>query len=138
MGAIVVGVDRSETAHRAAERAAGIAAALGEPLHLVMAVKDGASHDVQVGGDSFHVDWVTEATQFLDNMRHELKAPDAGTSLGEGKPADALCEEAERIGASMIVVGNRRVKGAARVLGAVATDVVRHAPCDVLIVDTTG
>ena len=46
-------------------------------------------------------------------------------------------DEAARIDASMIVVGNRRVQGKARVLGSIATDVTRTAPCDVLVVDTT-
>jgi nucleotide-binding universal stress UspA family protein len=38
----------------------------------------------------------------------------------------------------MIVVGNRRVQGISRVLGAIATDVARRASCDVLISDTTS
>jgi nucleotide-binding universal stress UspA family protein len=33
---------------------------------------------------------------------------------------------------------DRRVRGVARVLGSVAGDVLRHAECDVLIVNTTG
>ena len=37
----------------------------------------------------------------------------------------------------MIVVGNRRVQGATRVLGSIANDVARQAPCNVLIVHTT-
>lgn len=51
-------------------------------------------------------------------------------------PATALCDEAERLEASIIVVGNRGVQGAARLLGSVATDVARRAPCDVLIANT--
>jgi len=34
-------------------------------------------------------------------------------------------------------VGNRRVQGASRILGAVAADVAKHAVCDVLIANTT-
>ena len=37
----------------------------------------------------------------------------------------------------MIVVGNKRTHGASRVLGAVALDVVHHAPCGVFICKTT-
>jgi nucleotide-binding universal stress UspA family protein len=48
-----------------------------------------------------------------------------------------MCDEAQRLEATMIVVGNHRVQGLTRVLGAVATDVTRHAPCDVLIANTT-
>jgi nucleotide-binding universal stress UspA family protein len=37
-----------------------------------------------------------------------------------GKPADGLIAEADRIGATLIVVGNKRMKGMSRLLGAVA------------------
>jgi nucleotide-binding universal stress UspA family protein len=53
-----------------------------------------------------------------------------------GRPATALVDEAIRLGASLIVVGNRRVQGVGRVLGSVATNVAAHAPCDVYIVKT--
>ena len=36
------------------------------------------------------------------------------------------------------IVGNRRVQGVSRILGSVAMDVARAAPCNVLIVHTTG
>ena len=54
-----------------------------------------------------------------------------------GSPATATCEEATRLQAQTIVVGNRRVQGVTRVLGSVAADVTKHAPCDVLIANTT-
>jgi nucleotide-binding universal stress UspA family protein len=47
-----------------------------------------------------------------------------------------LCEEAARLEASVIVVGNKRVQGAARVLGSIAGDVAKRAPCNVFIVHT--
>ena len=50
--------------------------------------------------------------------------------------ASALCDEAERLGASCIVVGNKRVQGMARLLGSVAGSVAKSAPCDVLVVHT--
>ena len=52
------------------------------------------------------------------------------------RPA-ALCDEAKRLDAEMIIVGNRRVQGMSRVLGSIAMDVARNAPCNVLIVHTT-
>jgi nucleotide-binding universal stress UspA family protein len=48
-----------------------------------------------------------------------------------------LIQEAERVGATLIVVGNKNMHGIGRVLGSVANDVAHHAPCDVLIVKTT-
>ena len=75
-----------------------------------------------------------------DRPRGRRNAGDAGvevTSAGaSGKPGEALVTEAERLGATMIVVGNRRVQGIARVLGSVAAAVAHHAPCDVYIAKT--
>ena len=58
------------------------------------------------------------------------------TNSLQAKPAVALVEEAERLEARVIVVGNRRSQGLGRVLGSVASGVVAHAPCDVYIVKT--
>ena len=137
MSGVVVGVDRSETAHRAAERAAALATALGEPLHLVMAVKRGQSVNLQVGADHFFTDWLTEAHQFLRTIQLELGDEHTTVAVGGNDPAKSLCEEAARIDATVIVVGNRRAQGAKRVLGSVAAAVTHHAPCDVLIAHTT-
>ena len=138
MHEIVVGVDESSTSLQAAKRAAQMAVALDQPLHLVMAVKNGMSFGIRVGSDEFQVDWVGNAAQFLKDMCGDLPVPEATYALGGKDPAKSLVEEAERLHASMIVVGNRRVKGAGRLLGAIAHDVVHHATCDVLVVDTTG
>ena len=62
--------------------------------------------------------------------------PRVESSPIQGKPAEALVEEAKRLGADLIVVGNRRVQGIGRILGSVASDVAQHAPCDVYIVKT--
>ncbi|MEO7370636.1 MAG: universal stress protein, partial [Ilumatobacteraceae bacterium] len=51
-------------------------------------------------------------------------------------PASGLVDEATRLEASTIVVGNKRVQGAARVLGSIAGDVAKRAPCNVMIVHT--
>jgi nucleotide-binding universal stress UspA family protein len=139
MQTIIVGVDQSETARRAAFAAAKIAAACCSPLHVVMAVNRGKSVDVSVGGsDRWHLDWLSSAEQFLDSLVGELPTSPITHTVSLHDPATALCDEAERLEASMIVVGNRRVQGAGRLLGAVATDVARRAPCDVLIANTTS
>lgn len=138
MSAIIVGVDHSDTAHFAAVKAAELATALDKPLHLVMAVKDGKSQSTQFGADQFFDDWVTNANQFLQSLRVELGVDNTTTALGGADPAKSLCDEATRLDASMIVVGNKRVQGAKRVLGSVAAAVTHHAPCDVLVAHTTN
>ncbi len=132
---IVVGVDQSETARRAAFRAAELATKLGAPLHLVMAASRGRA-DGLATETGHHVDWLAGAEQFLDALMGELKVATVTGSVVPDDPATAMCDEADRLGAQMIVVGNKRVQGISRVLGAIALDVARRASCDVLISDT--
>ena len=124
MNDIIVGVDRSETARKAAESAAEIAAKCGTNLHLVTCVK---------GGDA-----TADASAFLDQLSRQLDHDRVTSKVGLGDVAEILCEEATRLGARMIVVGNVRVQGVSRVLGSIALDVAKHAPCDVLIANTTS
>jgi nucleotide-binding universal stress UspA family protein len=135
---VVVGVDQSETARRAAQAAAELASAYGTNLHLVTCMHKQRSIDVGVGSDQFHSDWVSEGEQFLKDLVRSLGCDAATFAVRLGDPAATLCEEAERLDARTIVVGNRRVQGMSRVLGSVAQDVLRKAPCDVLIANTTA
>ena len=133
---IVVGVDQSETARRAAFRAAELANALGAPLHLVMAASRGRA-DGMATETGHHVDWLSGAEQFLNSLKGELKVSVVTSAVVPDDPATAMCAEAARLDAQMIVVGNKRVQGIARVLGAIGLDVARQATCDVLISDTS-
>lgn len=133
---VVVGVDRSDTARRAAERAAELAKALGVNLHIVTAAEPSADVDVGIGSDRFHSDWISDAEQFLAGMKQTLGYDKITTAVQSGDPATALCDEAKNVEAGTIVVGNRRVQGVSRVLGSVASDVLRKAPCDVLVAYT--
>ena len=59
------------------------------------------------------------------------------TAALEGKPGEALVRAADKLGAELIVVGNKRVQGVAgRVLGSIARDVASHASCDVYVAHT--
>ena len=51
-------------------------------------------------------------------------------------PADAICDVAAAQEADVIVVGDKGVHGARRLLGSVPSAVTRHAGCAVLIVPT--
>lgn len=133
---IVVGVDTSATAGRAAIKAAELAAAFGARLHLVMTVDKSNAAAVKVGADSFQTDWLTEADQTLKDMARGLPHDSIVTAVKSGSPAEAICAEAERVGADLIVVGNRRVQGVSRVLGSVASEITKRAHCDVYIAHT--
>jgi nucleotide-binding universal stress UspA family protein len=138
MTVFVVGVDGSETAATAARRAGELAKASGASVHVVAAYSGRGSTTMGVGSDSFVLSEMSLAEQVADQQAAAFRSAGIPVTCGvaDGKPATVILQEAERVGAEMIVVGNRRMQGVQRVLGAVANDVVHHAPCDVLIVKT--
>ena len=138
-GCIIVGVDDSETAFRAAEVAAGLADALKVPLHVVTAYDLEQTERVGVGTDTVIVSSYSLARQLVEGVASRLRLvhPDITTAAGEGAPHEVLIAEARRLGARTIVVGNRRMQGIGRLLGSVANDVTHHAPCDVYVVKTS-
>lgn len=136
MGCIVVGVDRSDTARQAAERAAKLAVDLGADLHLVMCAERTKGVQMNVGSDTFHSDWLSSAQEYLKEVGRQLPHDSVTSSVSDGDPATAIVEEANRLDAELIVVGNRRVQGLARVLGSVAGDIMKRAECDVYVANT--
>lgn len=65
----------------------------------------------------------------------EQKATISAALLVDGEPAAALLQVAQERGGDLIVVGALRDSGLAeRLLGTVATEVVRRASCEVLVV----
>ena len=140
MGTVVVGIDSSPTAAEAARSAAELAAGMGTSLTLVIAHnKERPVYIEGPGGDSWDASAGTEALNTAHRVADTLRDIVSEISVVEatGKPADVLVDQATKLDASVIVVGNRRVQGPSRVLGAIATSVAHHAPCDVYIAKTT-
>ena len=139
-GPIVVGVDGSGTARKAAEVARDLAAALGARLHVVSAFDTDRTEVFGSGSDRWIVSDAGEAEKVARDVAAALAAGELQItySSARGKPAEALVREADRLDASMIVVGNRRMQGLGRVLGSVANSVAHSASCDVYIANTYG
>ena len=137
-GIIVVGVDGSETSLRAARTAKDLAATLGATLHVVSAFDSDRTEVFGSGSDQWIVSDAGDAEKVARSVAETLSTPETKVtySAARGKPAEALIKEAERSGARMIVVGNRRMRGIGRVLGSVANSVAHNAPCDVYIAKT--
>jgi len=139
MGVIIVGVDGSDTATQAAMTAARMAAAFGKELKVVSAY---GKFEVETVGEDEELTFSTasEARSVADSIIEKILAEHPGLEVSAqaagGKPAVALLSVAASTDADMIVVGNKRVQGAARLLGSVATDVARKAPCDVYVAHT--
>jgi nucleotide-binding universal stress UspA family protein len=140
---IVVGTDGSETADIALRRAIELAALTGGKLHVVSAYEPAAARvggkqpvaeaaEWTVGSD-FKVEGVLQRAQDeaqAGSVDYEVHAP-------KGDAADSLIAAAKEHDADLIVLGSRGMKGPRRVLGSVPNKVSHHAPCDVLIVQTT-
>ena len=135
---VVVGVDGRDSSRRAARRAAELAAASDSSLHVLVAVDKVTVEEFPERPGSSQVTSGEIAEAIAADVAGELSAVVRHITSGvlSGKPAVALVDEAQRLDASLIVIGNRRTQGISRVLGSVAAGVVAHAPCDVYIVKT--
>jgi len=144
---IVVGTDGSQTATIAVQQAVELAALHGATLHLVHAhrlVSAGQMANAAVAGaPTFDIEGVNRGIEEESRqvgVHAASQAERAGvkceTHLVPGDAADALIDVAEQVGADLIVVGNRGMTGARRVLGSVPNKVSHHSPCSLLIIDT--
>ena len=140
MKTIVVGTDASPRSESALEAAAELATAMGATLHVVTACA------VPVVAAGMDVVAVPDHGEIRDAAATEVQAQaeglrrrglDVEVHVSDGSPAEVLCKVAEAVGADAIVVGNRRMQGAGRLLGSVANRVAHHAPCSVFIARTT-
>jgi nucleotide-binding universal stress UspA family protein len=140
---IVVGTDGSPTADKAMSEAAELARHWGAKLHVVTGFRSGSSGMASLAGAAM-VDTGVE-----DALRHEA-ATDIGGKAAEswgegielelhavpGDPADAILDTATAVGADLVVVGSKGMRGARRILGSVPNSVAHGAPCAVLIIKT--
>jgi len=141
-GTIVVGTDGSASAERAVEHAIELAAVDAARLVIVTAFeRTDRRTDPRAPED---VRW--RLADPNEAERHARRGREVASGKGvadvvvqalEGEPADELLEAAETFGADLIVVGSVGLTGSARfLLGSVASTVLHHAPCDVLVVHT--
>jgi len=139
MSTYVVGTDGSETAALATRRAAELARATGARLHIVSAFTGRGTTTIGSGSETMLMSNLGSAEQIAEQEAAAFRAEglDAVATIREGKPADVLLDTARDVDAELIIVGNRRMQGMSRVLGAVANEIVHRAPCDVLLVKTT-
>lgn len=136
---ILVGADDSLTARRAVEAACEICAMSKGTLHIVTAFEQ----LTVLGGTDTHEFKVVineeDGRALLQTLSFIAQKHDVQPVLhsAKGDAADVLIAKADEVGADLIVVGNRGMKGVRRVLGSVPNSVAHGANCSVLIVDTT-
>jgi nucleotide-binding universal stress UspA family protein len=143
---LVVGTDGSDTAERAVDKAGELAKALGAAVHVVSAYSSSTSGAwmAATAGVALASEMVTEthprelAQECAERGCRRLAAVgvEAYPHVSSADPAEALMSIAEGEHAQMLVVGNRGMSGARRILGSVPNRVSHHARCSVLIVPT--
>jgi len=143
---IVVGTDGSSTAGEAVREAIELAKELGATIELVSAYEPISNQRLREEARHVPADmqWMVNPREDVDATLREAadQAENVGVKVNtyarEGDPADAILDVAEERGADLIVVGNKGMTGAKRVLlGSVPNKVSHHAPCSVLIIRTT-
>lgn len=121
---IVAGIDGSELASRAAFVAADLATRLSAELLLVEVL----SAPVPAGGDVLE-------TADLHRLAAALPVPASYDALHGPNPAKAILDAIEGEDGTIVALGTHGRTGLHRLTaGSVALDIVRHAPCPVLVV----
>ncbi len=136
IGTILVAYDESEVSHRALERAATLARALGSKLVVTSVapvvtsaaprsiatdpVETAAEHRAELGQARAYLDGEGLSAEYIEALGHE---------------AEGIVAAARERSADMIVIGGRELSAIQRLLGQSVSDAVSHgAGCDVLIV----
>lgn len=148
---IVVGTDGSKTADEAVRQAAEVAHATGASLHIVSAYRSalsmaavppdivGMSLSGSIASVEGDLERIAEYITAEAAKRAGAEGVGSDTYVVSGDPADAILDVAETAHADVIFVGNVGLTSAKRFfLGSVAGRVAHHAPCHVMIVNTTG
>jgi nucleotide-binding universal stress UspA family protein len=136
---IVVGADGSETAAEAVKHAAALAKQFDAELHIVSAYKpDPVARRNLPAEVKDVVRSDSRVESLLADLASRMRSSGLSVSTHARKedPADAILAVANEEGADLIVVGNKGMKGARRVLGSIPNTVAHQAPCAVLIAHT--
>jgi nucleotide-binding universal stress UspA family protein len=134
---IIVGVDGSEGAGRALDRALELAELTGGTLHAVAVEEHLPAYAATVGE-------VDEELRFESSYFRRVEAEAlrrAGArqvaltfEVVRGHAAEQLSRCARELGADLLVVGHAGHARLRHLLGSTADRVVEHAPCPVLVV----
>jgi nucleotide-binding universal stress UspA family protein len=144
---VLVGTDGSASSFRAVERAAKVAADSGAELLIASAYTPISDRDKdravnQLGNDAYKVMGSNPADDALRDAQALAKKAGASkveTKAEAGDPVDILVSMIGSEKVDLCVVGNRGLNSlAGRLLGSVPANISHRAPCDVLIVHTTG
>lgn len=135
---ILVPVDFSKHSHNALRYAVAFADALGAELHLLHVVQEPASYTRMYVPPE---DWLTEERDAARRELEKLPGDEVKANVAvlrevrSGSPLVEIIQYAKEADIDLIVMGTHGRTGLAHLLlGSVAENVVRQAPCPVLTV----
>jgi nucleotide-binding universal stress UspA family protein len=135
---VVVGADDSPSAAEAVRQAIDLVKLTGGKLHIVTAY----SHQQLTSGGTGEPARTVSSAEFAQGLLDDLASDarlvgvDVTVHSEPGHPAHVILQVANEVDADLIVVGNKGMKGARRVLGSVPNSVAHDATCSVLITAT--
>ena len=144
---VLVGTDGSESSFKAVDRAAEVAKDSGATLVLVCAYHPLPERQANrasdaLGNEAYKVTGSHPAEDVLNDARgraQKIGVQSVESLAIEGDPVDVLTKAVTDRNADLVVIGNRGLNSlAGRLLGSVPANISHRAPCDVLIVHTTG
>lgn len=124
---VVVGVDGTRTSILGAKEALWLAGQLSAELHLVN-VAGLTETSSEHGLAEVLMEGVVEGVTRDHDGDTEII-----TAITYGSPAAALVAYADEVDATILVAGNRQMKGLGRMLGSVGAQIARDANCAVYI-----
>jgi nucleotide-binding universal stress UspA family protein len=135
---VIVGADDSQTALQAVLAATEVAKLTGGELHIVTVYEPKSVKVSDLPAEFRSSSAGNPADVLLDGLSRivEQRGLKPVVHAASGDPADVIVRIAEEVGADLVVVGNKGMKGMRRVLGSVPNSVAHAAHCSVLIVDT--
>ena len=136
---ILVPIDFSESAEKAARAACTLAQSTGATVHLLHAyvIPVEPAGLASTVSRQYIEQFVAESRAQLQELAKKAgRAATMGPFLVEsGDPREVIIEVAKKLRAELIVMGTHGRRGITRALiGSVAESVVRTAPCSVLVV----
>ncbi len=137
---VLFATDFSAHAERAAQRAKQLADLYGARLTLLHVSEDIFYYDdfydpVIPDREAFEAQLETQALARLHKLAARLGVDESSdVQLLSGTPKRTIVDYARKANADLIVLGSHGRHGIARLLGSVASGVVRNAHCDVLTV----
>jgi nucleotide-binding universal stress UspA family protein len=133
--AVVVGYDGSPPSERALERAAALVGSGGRVVAVT--ARPRLTSQGVVSEPILDAPPADERSELLERSRMLLQERGIAATLvaADADPAEALIQAAREEEADMILVGHTGTGYVTRaLLGSTAENVIRHAPCDVLVV----